>query len=405
MANIIIKISNQNLLEWSHFADWVNGTSVAPTEHTLSGASASISRETSIVKIGTYSASVTRVGADASLYHDLSSFADYQGRKITFGCWVYATVASRARLSISDGVGSTNGSYHTGGSSWEFLEVTRNIDIAATRLRSEMQINTGNTTSYFDGGVLCQGDASVTILTDIADIGEWKTSNKYRSQSYDVPRREGSRIPNMRLEEKSVSSKGMVIGATPTAKRTSFDALMRALNSYIKKPNGDIENKNLYFYDDRYYKCHVNSADPNEIAASRISEVSMKFDIFDPFMIEVNKTRVNQALSGTTTFTVANGGTAITRPKIAVTNSSSNITSVVIENLTTGQKFSYTGTIITGTDLVLCSDELTVENNGTSDLTNVTNEIGIFLTPGDNEFKITGVVSGDIDVDFFQRWY
>ena len=163
--NVDIKISNDNLLPWSHMEDWVNGTSSAPTGHTLSGAGASVAREATTVKFGTYSASVTRAGADTILYYPLSQFADYQGRKVTFGCWVYATVASRARLSISDGVGSSNSSYHTGGSGWEFLEVSHDVDVSATKLWAEMQINTGNTTAYFDGGVFCQGDLSITVLT------------------------------------------------------------------------------------------------------------------------------------------------------------------------------------------------------------------------------------------------
>ena len=144
---------------------------------------------------------------------------------------------------------------------------------------------------------------------------------------------------------------------------------------------------------------------PSEIATAKIADIRLRFNIFDPLMYSVNKTRVNQSLSGTTTFTVTNAGTAIARPIITVTNDSSNITSLIIENLTTGQKISYTGTLATGNDVVIDTDLLTVENNGTGDLGNVTNEIGIFLYPGANEIKVTGIVSGDIDVDWHDRWY
>ena len=400
-----IKISSQNLLDWSNMEDWVNGTSVAPTNHVLTGASATVAREATIIKIGTYSAKVTRVGANTVLYYNHPDFADYQGRKVTFGCWVYATVASRARLSISDGVGSTESSYHTGATGWEFLKVTRNIDVSATRMRVEMQINTGNTVAYFDNGILCQGESTFLILTDNMDIGDWRTVNRSKSQTYSVPRREGSRTPNLRIDSKSLNVQGMIIGTTPTTKRTAFDTIMKELNSFRTKPDGDIEMKNLYFYDDRYYKCFVESADPTEKAAARISDIRMRFKIPEPFLWAVNKTRVNAALSGTTSFTVTNGGTAVSRPVITVTNDSSNITSVIIENLTTGQKVSYAGTLVTGNDLVIDTDALTVENNGTGDLANVTNEIGIVLWPGANEFKITGVVAGDVDVDWFDRWY
>lgn len=402
---IDIKISPQNLLEWSGMEDFVNGASAAPTQHTLSGASATVARESTIIKTGTYSAKVTRVGADTTLYHDHADFADYQGRKVTFGCWVYATVASRARIAISDGVGSTNSSYHTGTTGWEFLTVTHNMSVSATRMRVEMHVNTGNTSAYFDNGILCHGDSTLIILDDYMDIGTWRTTNRYINQSYSVPRREGSRLKNMQLESKSLSAKGMVIGTTPTVKRTNFDTIMKALNSFRKKPDGDAELKNLYLYDDRYYKCFVDSADPEEKAAARIADLNLRFSIPEPFMWAINKTRVNQALAGTTTFTVTTLGSAISRPIITVTNDSSNITSVIIENLTTGQKVSYAGTLATGNALVIDTDILTVKNNGTDDLGNVTNEIGIVLWPGANEIKVTGVVSGDIDVDWFDRWF
>lgn len=403
--NVEIKISNQNLLDWSSMEDWVDGASAAPTGHTLSGASAAVARESTIVKIGTYSAKVTRSGADASLYYDHPDYADYQGRKVTFGCWVYATVADRARLSVNDGVGSTESSYHTGATGWEYLTVTHNMDVAATQMRVEMQVNTGDTTAYFDSGVLCQGDSSITLLTDYIDIGDWRTVNRYNKQSYTVPRREGSKVNNMQIESKSVTAKGMVIGSTATAKRTAFDSVMKILNSFYKKPNGDIELKNLYFYDDRYYKCFIESADPSEKAAARIADLSLKFTIPEPFMYAVNKTRVNQALSGTTTFTVTTQGSAVTRPIITVTNDSSNITSLIIENLTSGQKVSYSGTLVTSKALVVDAENLTVENDGTGDLGNVTNEIGLLLLPGANEIKVTGIASGTIDVDFYNRWY
>jgi len=400
-----IKISNQNLLDWSHMEDWVDGAAAAPTKHTLTGASAAVAREATIVHVGTYSAKVTRSGADAALYYAHPDYSDYQGRKMKFGCWVYATVADRARLSISDGVGSTESSYHTGVAGWEFLEVVHDMDTAASYMRAEMQVNDGDTSCYFDGGILCQGSSTLTVLTDYTDIGRWKTVNKYKSQSYSVPRRAGTKVPNYRIDSKILSADGMVIGDTQTAKRTAFDTLMRALNSYIKKPNGDIDNKNLYFYDDRYYKCFVVSDDSEEIAAARIADMKYKFNVYDPFIYAVNKTRVNQALAGATAFTVAPGGSAISYPVITVTNDSSNIVSIIIENLTTGQKISYSGTLATGKSLVIDTEALTVENDGTGDLGNVTNEIGIFLVPGDNEFLITGVASGSVDVDWSDRWY
>jgi phage-related protein len=149
----------------------------------------------------------------------------------------------------------------------------------------------------------------------------------------------------------------------------------------------------------------VDQIDPEETAASRISKVRVRFDIGDPFEYAVNKTRVSQAISGTTTFTVTNAGTAMVFPIISLTNSSSAITSLTIENLTTGQKVSYSGTLSTSDVLKIDTENLTVENDGVNDLGNVTNEIGVQLAPGGNEIRVTGMAAGTAIVDFRNRWY
>lgn len=404
MADIDIKLSGTNLLKWSGMEDWVSGASAAPTEHTLSGTSASVARSTT-VKIGTYSAAVTRSGNNATLYHNLAGFDLYAGRLMTFGCWVYATVASRARIAISDGVGSTESSYHTGVAGWEYLTVSRNIDTSATLIRVEMQVNTGNTTAYFDSGVLCEGPTTLVDLTDYADWSGRKVVNRYIDQTYTSPRRDGETVPNARIQSKSLSFDVMVIGTTPETKRTNIDALQRILNSYRRKPNGDVEYKQIYFYDDRYFNCLIEQFDPDDLAAGRINNVKVKFGIPNPFEYSVNATRVSQAVSSTTSFTVTTLGTAITYPIIKLTNASSSITSLTIENLTTGQKVSYSGTLVTSKILEIDTENLTVENDGVGDLGNVTNEIGLYLLPGANAMRVTGMVTGTCVIDWTDRWY
>mgnify|MGYP001577519751 FL=1 len=107
------------------FEIWGAGTTSIPTGWTLTGAGATVAKNTSAgqFKYTLASFALTRVGADASGYQDVDLISGFgpvgawQSRVVTFGCWVRATVARRARLSIGDGVGTTNSSYHTGGSS------------------------------------------------------------------------------------------------------------------------------------------------------------------------------------------------------------------------------------------------------------------------------------------------
>lgn len=392
--NALLFISNKNLLEWSSMEDWVNGTSSAPTGHTLSGASATVARESTIVKRGTYSAKITRVGADATLYHDLTTYASYQGRLMTFGAWVYATVASRARLSINDGVGSTNSSYHTGDSTWQFLTVSRNIDVSATEIRCGMEVNTGNTSAYFDGALLVEGTLSFTDLSGY--INDWKPNKKYRMSRFSVARRPGIIIPNTEHDSISVKMTGQLYGSTPTEARTSFDTFLQALNG---------SEKDLYLYDDRMMRVFLESQSHDYIAALRCMKFDISFVAQSPFSVSPQKYRSEQSIAASpTSFTVTTNGNAYTKPKITFTAGGSSITSCTIENLTTGQLWTFNGTVTAGNIMIVDFENVTLTNNGVDSVANSVGDYPQFqLNPGANILKFTGS-NCTIDVDWYDRW-
>ena len=124
-------INTYNMVKNSSFEYWSAGTSSAPDGWTLAGAGASIARNGATIKAGTYSAAVTRGGADTTLTQNIAAISPnfslnyFDGRAITFSAWVSASVSSTTRLGIADGVGTTNSSYHTGGGGFEYLTVTR----------------------------------------------------------------------------------------------------------------------------------------------------------------------------------------------------------------------------------------------------------------------------------------
>ena len=408
MANLDIKVTPENLLKWSNMEDWENGASSAPTEHTLSGGGATIARESTTIKQGTYSAGVTRVGNDVDLYHDFPDYLDYAGRKMTFGMWVYATVASRARISIDDGVNAqANSSYHSGGSSWEFLTVTLDTSVCATQIRVICEVNTGNTTAYFDGGILVEGDTAVSVLTDYADIEEFSPANRYRGQKHNVTRRDGFSMPNFVLDSKTIQVKGMIVGTSPTDSRDNLDSLVKIVNSPRLKPNLHREQRDLFLFSDRFYRGHVDRLDIDNRAATKVRDFKFNFLIPQPYELYVQYLRKAQTISSDpTTFTTTVNGNAFSRPIITITNNGSNITSIVVENITTGRSFSYSGTLQTSQNLVIDTEEVTLENNGTGDLANASGVISEFiLYPGGNEIKVTGVVNGEIKIDWRDRWY
>jgi len=151
---------SENLLENGDFAYWPNGDSSAPYGWLLAGAGATIAKESTIVKIGNYSTKLTRSGTDCVIYtnaHLKKGATYFRGRNITFGCWVYATVASRAYIYIGDNGGTTVSSPHTGDSTWQWLTVTRTVNAGATLIQPALYVANGNTSAYFDGAICIEG--------------------------------------------------------------------------------------------------------------------------------------------------------------------------------------------------------------------------------------------------------
>lgn len=163
--------------------DWTSGIASAPDSWTLSGAGASVARESTIIKAGTYSAKLTRSAADCYLYqsvHATLGINYWRGKTLKVGVWVYATVADRARLLVDDGVDTTDSDYHSGGSGWEYLSVVHTVDSSATELTLQLQINDGDTSAYFDQ--VCQSGAKVGGAE--TSIRQWQHGTREAS---DVP--------------------------------------------------------------------------------------------------------------------------------------------------------------------------------------------------------------------------
>jgi len=82
-----------------------------------------------------------------------------KGRTITFGAWVYASVASSARLVIRTGSATYwYSAHHSGNSTYEWLELTLAVPIAATYVRPYIDIGVNNT-AYFSQPMLVFGSS------------------------------------------------------------------------------------------------------------------------------------------------------------------------------------------------------------------------------------------------------
>lgn len=124
-------------------------TKVGDTSEQETGA-ANINKGSSSVKL-------TRTSSATYLYIQNAGFAAYQGKTITFKCYVKTDTAGRARIGILDGVGSTYSSYHTGSGSFEVLTVTRQLDASATKMEFRLDIDNGPAEVYFDSAMAVPG--------------------------------------------------------------------------------------------------------------------------------------------------------------------------------------------------------------------------------------------------------
>lgn len=160
------KENSINLVYNGNFEDWSAGASAAPDGFIVAGAGATVARESSIIKLGTYSAKLTRSGAtaqllvnDANYVHLTKGIEYWKGKKITLYAFVYGTVADRSQLFIWDGVNVVTSSFHSGGSVYELLKVTATIDVNATVISTGLQIITGDTSAYIDGIMVVEGES------------------------------------------------------------------------------------------------------------------------------------------------------------------------------------------------------------------------------------------------------
>lgn len=159
---------------------WVAGDAAAPTGEVLAGTGAAVARcGTGLAdtnrKIGDFCARLTRGTTDASLTHTLLSGGSFtraeflQGLYAAAGCWVLCSTANAARIAVYDGVGYSYSSYHSGGGTWEWLAVTRQLNVAADQIQIIRQVNNAAVAAYFSGRTLL-------ILDSDLDLPRWVPS-------------------------------------------------------------------------------------------------------------------------------------------------------------------------------------------------------------------------------------
>jgi len=107
------------------------------------------------VRVGDHSARVTR-GADGGFVRQSLPAADFRGKQVTLGAWVYV-VDGAAVVWLHDSDSATTTTISTTGQ-WVWATVTRTFDSAAVWTQVRLAPHS-NGTAYFDGIVLVEGRA------------------------------------------------------------------------------------------------------------------------------------------------------------------------------------------------------------------------------------------------------
>ena len=170
-----------NIIPNSSFEVWERGIAAAPDGWVLTGASATVAQEGTLIKHGLYSAKITRSGTNCHLSADIYALGGktyMRSRVYTLGAWVYATSASKVRLRVNDGTTTTNSSYHSGGSTWEYLTCSFTVNSGATALNVGLAVDTGDTSGYIDGVVIAEGLSTPNYIPSIREVNHLKKRDK-----------------------------------------------------------------------------------------------------------------------------------------------------------------------------------------------------------------------------------
>jgi len=102
----------------------------------------------------------------------LPRIENLQGRTLTLGAWVWADTGSTARLLIRDGSTFYYSDPHTGGSSYEWLEVTRAVGSSSTGIEAGLNVYVASKTVYISQPMLVFGN-SIGSGNYTRPQGEW----------------------------------------------------------------------------------------------------------------------------------------------------------------------------------------------------------------------------------------
>ncbi len=173
-------IQNGGMENWNGGVSFVNpadATELADDwlyeESGATPAIATVTRESSTIDTETYSMKIdlTTGGSsdsDILIEQSVQNVQRFSSRTVLFGARIFASSASKVRVRISDGVSVQYSSFHTGGGSWELLQVQLTVDGTPTEIKVSIAIDPAD----FTGAVYADSIHLYDIPSQISSTGK-----------------------------------------------------------------------------------------------------------------------------------------------------------------------------------------------------------------------------------------
>jgi hypothetical protein len=188
------------------------------------------------------------------------------------------------------------------------------------------------------------------------------------------------------LDGCTLRMKGLVIGSSVDDARSKLQAI-----ASIVHYSGE---QKFYYWSDRFWVVTKSQWNYEPLPGSVGTCYAFNLELIcaDPYLYEdLTKSDIQVPNGSDTPFSVVNDGSMDQYARFTLTaDQGSAITTVSIQNVTTGKTFGYGGTVAMGNALIIDPSLWTVTNNAVEDLTNVSGTIQIYLAPGTNSLIFVG---------------
>lgn len=389
------KILPKNYLaDWGEFESWQGGT--AP-DGWVCASTLLCSSDATNYKFGSNGARLIGSGATGLIYRTIPNGSDYAGRTFRLSVWGKSS-SSSPYIQIDDGVTNKTSPLVTYNAWTEVTTQPFKISASATQLRINLVATVGQT-AYFDSAVLVEGEDVFTTLNGNIDVSSYSPSLSLNQDQYQITQREGSYIPETHLGSKSIDISGMVVGSDVASCRTHFDSLIKSLLSW--KPE---DKRHLYLYDDRVADVFLSNFNWNYMNGLKDIQYTASVSLPDATTRYIGKLRKQTVIAASVTeFALPYNGSAKSLPIVSfIANQGAAITTCVLENLTTGENFSYSGTVPTNVAMDIDCDEGTVYNSSINAISLWSGDF-LGLVRGTNNFRFSGT-NCTINIDYYERY-